>query len=182
MRKLMVALLGLGACYAWPTVENPDYAGGDGGSSSDGGVPSSSACPPGGVAVRTAGELQSALTAALAGEMGTEPLICLSPASYSFTAPIQAGTPTLGSVYLPPIVGTVTLLGLGSSPAQTELVGRNANMPTLDPANLRCPTGSARFFFVRAQGHLKLTKISAERARPPIDPQRCQRQRATTGV
>jgi hypothetical protein len=160
MRKLLLALLGLSACYAWPTVENPDYPRDDAGSSSGDGGTTSSGCPAGGVLVSSAAALQSKLASALATNPTSEQVFCLSSTgSYGFSAPVAAAPPTLGSVYLPPITAAVTLIGLGRSPSETVLAPGNANAPPLDFSNLRCPSSSARFFYVKPTGHLKLVNL-----------------------
>ena len=160
MRKLVVALLGLGACYAWPTIQNPDYPSDSGGGDGGGGTNASS-CPAGGTLVSSGAELQKVLTSALATDPMSELVFCLSPtvSPYTFTEPLAAKTPTLGNVLLPPITAAVTIIGLGSKPTDTELAGSNANTPTLNFANLRCPASSGRFFYVKPTGHLKLMNL-----------------------
>ncbi|MFO0575527.1 MAG: hypothetical protein U1A78_16150 [Polyangia bacterium] len=158
MRKLVVALLGLGACYAWPTIPNPDHPADGGG---DGGGTSVSSCPSGGTLVNSGAELQKVLASALASDPVSELVFCLSPGAspYTFSEPLAAKTSTLGNVLLPPITAAVMIIGLGSKPADTELAASNANTPTLNFANLRCPASSGRFFYVKPTGHLKLVNL-----------------------
>lgn len=170
MRKRWVALLLLSGCIAWPTTsENlPQEDGGtdspDGGSvSGDGMLPT--VCPPGGTVVASAKELYDGLMS-LSMRMpdGNEHVFCLNPsgAPYALSEPLPSASATLGSVYFAPISSRVTVIGLGKEPRDTVLSGTNA--PGAQPilTNPRCPTGSARFFFVESTGNLTLANLTLQ--------------------
>lgn len=171
MKKRWVALLLLSGCIAWPTTgENPQPAEDGSGGTSDGGTmtgdgPVTSACPDGGVVVRSMAELQERLAdlSSRAPDNNTH-VFCVVPAStpYSLSAPVTTDKPTLGNVYFAPITGRVTVVGLGQGSADTVIAGANPSgqQPTL--GNPRCPAGSARFFFVDSGAHLTLSKLTLQ--------------------